>query len=368
LICNVDCIYCYANKKYTYNSLTIDQWEEIIYETAVKFKAKDISVSGGDIFLYPYWKEFVTLLAYYKYYPELPTKSPLSISDQQFLYDLGFKSYQISLDTLSLEILGETLQITEPEEYKKELLRSIETANNVGLKLSINSVQTRFSYHDIYETMQQLAIFNHIYRIAIDAIEFSLYKDGVESLMLREEDIPEYLHQIGLVKTLFQNQDVLLNFNEYPIWVGKNYKLDENEYMERKQCNGGRTGVVILPDGKVTVCEELYWNKKYIIGDLQKQSLLDVFESPDRWKLITPIQSSIAPDSPCRQCDADLFKKCTQEKGRCWRESLKQFNKEDFPDYRCPFWEKTTSEHVDMSCQHVQLIKSKRNKVSKTTI
>ena len=27
----------------------------------------------------------------------------------------------------------------------------------------------------------------------------------------------------------------------------------------------------ILPDGKVTICEELYWNEHFIIGDVTKQ-------------------------------------------------------------------------------------------------
>jgi radical SAM protein with 4Fe4S-binding SPASM domain len=365
MTCDVDCIYCYADKKHDFGGITIEQWEEIIYSAAVKFKAKDISISGGDIFLYPCWKEFLSALAFYHFYPELPTKSALSYEDQKFIYDLGFKSYQLSLDTLNSDNLRKTLQIEDSETYKKNIITSIENADKIGLNISINCVQTRYTYFDIYETMQQLAIYNNIYRIAIDTIEPSLYRPRIEEIMLHKEDIPEYLHQIDLVKRLFQERDILTKFNEDPIYVGKNYQLKEADYFDRKQCNGGRTGVVILPDGKVTVCEELYWNERFIIGDLTKQTMEEIFDSIQRWDLILPSQSAIDPNSPCRNCDDSLFKKCTHEKGICWRDSLKTFKREEYPDYRCPFWVKHERAKVKPIHHQSNLVLHKKSRVIK---
>ncbi len=362
--CKVNCCYCYADKNFVYEPLSMDQWEKIIYDAATIYRAKDISVSGGDIFQYPHWKDLVAILAYYHYYPELPTKTPLSIADQQYLLELGFRSYQISLDTFDSDHLGKILQINNPEEYKRQLITSIETAEKVGLKLSINSIQTRLNYHDIYVTMQQLAVYSNIYRIAIDAAEFSLYKEGMESIMLHEDDIPEYLHQLHITKSIFQDQDIFLKFNEDPIWVGKNFQLNETEYLNRKNCNGGRSGIIILPDGKVTCCEELYWNPKYMIGDLKKQTLLEVFDSPERWNIITPQQSAMPLDSPCSYCDEALFMNCTQQKGRCWRESLKKFKREDFPDYRCPYWDNIHEKQLEPNRSYTHIYNNMKRRIS----
>lgn len=34
-----------------------------------------------------------------------------------------------------------------------------------------------------------------------------------------------------------------------------------------------------MPDGKVTICEELYWHPHFIIGDLKKQTLKEIWNS-----------------------------------------------------------------------------------------
>ena len=39
--------------------------------------------------------------------------------------------------------------------------------------------------------------------------------------------------------------------------------------------------VFILPDGNVTICEQLYWNSHFIIGDVQRTNLKDI-----RWPSI----------------------------------------------------------------------------------
>ena len=41
----------------------------------------------------------------------------------------------------------------------------------------------------------------------------------------------------------------------------------------------------VLPDGKVSACEQLYWHPQFIIGDLKKQSIEEIWNSPKAWEL-----------------------------------------------------------------------------------
>lgn len=38
-------------------------------------------------------------------------------------------------------------------------------------------------------------------------------------------------------------------------------------------CSALNSHLFILPDGKVTICEQLYWNPRFIIGDAKKSGL-----------------------------------------------------------------------------------------------
>ena len=52
------------------------------------------------------------------------------------------------------------------------------------------------------------------------------------------------------------------------------------------QCfKGGSCGILenrlfVLPDGKVTLCEQLYWHPQFILGDLKEQTLAEIWQSP----------------------------------------------------------------------------------------
>ena len=58
----------------------------------------------------------------------------------------------------------------------------------------------------------------------------------------------------------------------------------------------------VLPDGKVTICEELYWHPKFIVGNILEQSLNDIWNSEAALNLYYLNQSKISDESPCKTC------------------------------------------------------------------
>lgn len=91
----------------------------------------------------------------------------------------------------------------------------------------------------------------------------------------------------------------------------------------------------ILPDGKVTICEQLYWNKNFLIGDLAKMSISEVWNSPRALYLAHRQQNDYSSDSYCHKCK--IFDTCKANLNDCFPNIMKVYGKEhwDYPDPRC---------------------------------
>ena len=93
----------------------------------------------------------------------------------------------------------------------------------------------------------------------------------------------------------------------------------------------------VLPDGQVTICEELYWNPRFIIGDVRKQSLMEIWESKKALELYNLSQETFRKTSACHICPQ--FDPCHQQSGVCWKMVIEAYGDEywDLPDPRCPY-------------------------------
>lgn len=113
-------------------------------------------------------------------------------------------------------------------------------------------------------------------------------------------------------------------------------EVRKQRFNHRAFCSGNTKSMVILPDGRVTICEELYDHPKFIIGDLTKQSILEVWNSDEAINLFKLQKKALNPQSACKQCDELEY--CRQGLGVCWKTVLMAYGDEnwDFPDPRCP--------------------------------
>ena len=105
--------------------------------------------------------------------------------------------------------------------------------------------------------------------------------------------------------------------------------------FEGSKCTALRTHLFILPDGKVTVCEQLYWNPRFIVGDVTKESIREVWNSEKAMRLWLLDKENMSSDTPCRECP--VMEVCYSERNRCWADVIKAYGEEcwDYPDPRC---------------------------------
>lgn len=124
--------------------------------------------------------------------------------------------------------------------------------------------------------------------------------------------------------------------------LNKEYYSDQggSKYFKGNKCSALSMQFFILPDGKVTICEQLYWHPYFIIGDVCNNSLSSVWNSKRAKFLAYRAWNDIRPTSKCYECT--LNKECFEHNNRCWVDIMKAYGKDnyDYPDPRCEFADK----------------------------
>ena len=171
---------------------------------------------------------------------------------------------------------------------------------------------------------------------------FSLTKHENYARMIRVKAFKEMIPSIQAVKqvetylrdaSLKYSFDILDDLSATTAESMNNYK----KFKNRNICSGNVTSLTILPDGRVTICEELYWNENFIIGDLTKSSIIDVWNSNKSKSISCLKQKDIPKNSPCSSCTD--FEGCRYDRGVCWKEVVAVYGTANwlFPDPTCPF-------------------------------
>lgn len=99
----------------------------------------------------------------------------------------------------------------------------------------------------------------------------------------------------------------------------------------------------ILSDGNVTICEQLYWNSHFIIGDVQRTNLKDIWQSQEALYLCNLSRQDIGQHNKCQACTH--FEECFRYGNRCWNNITRAYGKKywDYPDPRCILAPKKTN-------------------------
>lgn len=339
LKCATSCIYCYADRKNHQNlRMDLDLVEDIIEQ------AKDLGVlrfklMGGEIMLYKGWERIVSKMIDYGFQPDISTKRPITENEILKWKEIGATTdpIQISLDTLIKDHLYRILGVHDP--YYDNIKQTFDLLEKHQVNYVVHTVVNQ--YNDSIEDIMSLANFfqhrRYLKNWMFDAAKCSMY-NGLEYKDYKTT--PENLNKIGkYVDNLNElnsfpfklyKPSILRDFNRLPI------KDKEKRFMNRTMCSGNLNALYILPDGQVTICEELYWHPHFIIGDLKKQTLKEIWNSEKAKKLFYLKQSSIPKDSPCSDCPD--FADCRKYKHICWRDTILAygFDKWYYPDISCP--------------------------------
>lgn len=332
--CVTDCIYCYADKLTKHAQMSLEKVLNLIDE-AYDLGIKSFDLSGGEIFTFKGWERILEKLYEKGYNPYLSTKVSLTEQEIDRLYETGARKIQISLDSLDPQLLKETLKVSL--DYSERIKNTIIYLSKKGFSIIIKSVLTRTTC--TVENLEQLIKFMkdipHIQQYTYTPVGYSHYK-SVEDFNTFKPTMHQILDMNAYFERLGQSN---LSFKLLPdtgaVMDGIECCNIQN-FNSRAICSGNVYEMVVLPDGQVTICEELYWNPHFIIGDVTKNSLLEVWQSDKAMSLWKLDQKKFPAESACRTCVE--FEACRYNEGVCWKELMAHYGKENwmYPDSRCP--------------------------------
>jgi len=328
--CYTNCVYCYANRGFKYKPMTKEQIMSIIHQ-AKDIGIMSLDVNGGEVLLHPDCMEIFKEMVSCGFHPLISTKVPVERDKIKELKDIGFSQIQLSLDSCNKNTLCGLLNVKVT--YFQDIDRTLHDAEAVGMNIIIHCVLSKLntSVNEISSLLSYLEQFTNIKQIRLSPAGFSLYKDNYASYSPSKNALNEIFSLIE--KRYNKKTKKLIKTDKYP--TKEDYR-NETSFSNRAICSGNTRSFVILPDGRVSICEELYDHPQFIIGDLTKQTIMEMWNSPKAVSLFSLNQDLINKNSPCSRCES--FTHCRTTKGVCWKEVLMAYGKEnwDYPDPRCP--------------------------------
>jgi len=327
--CCTNCVYCYADREtIVSNMIPFARIQEIIKE-ANELQMRDIGIDGGDFFMYPHWYELLLELNKYGYKPLISTKFPITRDTVDKLLTIGVEKLQLSLDSVRNQEIQRILRVNE--DYLPRVIEGIRMLNDAGIQITLKPVIT--NNNDTIDSVEELVVFasefENIKDIYLTPADYSQFKTfNYHSTRTKLKLIEDY---VPVLKEKFKKNIVMLGYGSDG--------TEENKmkaFGNRSTCSGNTSSFFVLPDGKVTLCEQLYWHPFFIIGDLNHQSIMEMWNSEKALSLWNFSQDEVQDSSPCKSCE--IFDNCRRGQGNCWRMAVVTYGSDcyDYPSPNCP--------------------------------
>lgn len=335
--CVTHCVYCYADVQTKVQHLVPTyRWLELIQEAKL-MQVRQINLMGGEIFMHKDWDILLKELVDQGMSPEyLSTKKPLTKDLIIRLQNTGYRNcIQVSLDAYDVDVLSKSLGVDKG--YLDRMERGIRLLDDSGLPYHIATVLhvyngTEKALRVLFDFLLSLRHLSN-WRISLVVNSIMINYGQFAELKLSKRQIDVLFHYVDEVLSPRSSFPILLN----------SIALDRSYYactigskgFEGTLCSALNTHLFVLPDGQATICEQLYWNSRFIIGDVMRSTLKEIWKSERSLKLAYLQKNDLQKNSLCKNCE--LLESCYGNRNRCWSDIIKAYGVDnwDYPDPRC---------------------------------
>lgn len=329
--CNTNCIYCYAKRDVKQEMSTSEILK--VFKDLSSYAIVNLTLTGGDIFARKDWYEIISSSIDAGFGYLISTKTALGEADIIKLKQLGVHQLQFSLDTITPKILRDIINVDDG--YCDRLKAMFQVCTNQDIKISLRTVLCRQNANvDSIKTLCDFVDTNNC--ISNWVITPAFYSEN-------KKDYNHYAVSNDMLKRVFtylQKRDMRIRplFNKLN---NKGYILQRtknvSDFVENNQiCYANTYSMSILPSGDCTVCEMLYYNKHFIIGNIKEKSIEEIWNSNRALNLYSPSKEDIAKDSACSSCLVFNVCKKNMAKRVCYVDVMKVHKHPDYPDPKCP--------------------------------
>ena len=324
--CNYKCRYCYAPRHQHNRMLSLDKINGMLTQMN-EWHIPSIFFSGGDPLCHPHINDILQLCVDYGIKPMLPTKSIITNKQIDFLLQMKINEIQISID-IDEDMLCRMLLGTNSN-YISSQLYQIEYLIKQGIQVYTNSVLTSYTIRHVPALVQRL------HSLGVQRMSFSQYSRSrychQDDLFCDPNDYEWLDREIKILHDTYPALNISYKNMKDPTFMSLQEK--EMYFQNRPNCTAGKMGMVVLPDGQITICETLYYNQSLIIGDLRTSSIKEVWNAERRQVIVLQSPKYLSA-GVCTSCPEIEY--CYVVKGKCYVRALQAYNDPKMPDPYCP--------------------------------
>lgn len=328
-ICETDCIYCYAERpKLPPDSyMKPSRWIEIIKE-AGELGVDLISFGGGDPLTYPGIEQLLITASSYHMKYLLPTKTLVTASRARELAEIlsPWGQVQVSIDSFDSTTAD---YMTGTKNYAARARTSINNLIAAGLNVQTNTVVTPINIAGIEQLVLELRQLG-VSRANITNYARSHHRHN-NDLFLSLSQMDHLNNTVNRLKRELQWPELTCNASSRDFSRPGNN--DIVAWTNRASCSGGFSSCTILPNGDIVLCEQIPHQPQFVVGNIARQSLLEIWNSECVKQFITPSQQLFA-GTACENCDE--FDICHRIYGRCFRDAYFNYANIYAPSPNCP--------------------------------
>lgn len=332
--CYTNCIYCYADR-HRQDDMNLKSILSII-DKAKKENIPNVLISGGDILATKNWKIILSKLTSFGYPQIISTKIPLREDDIISLKNNIINRVQISIDSFEDSELLDIVRVNSL--YFRKMKETFKYAEKLDLSIDIKTVLTKYNANirTLKNMYQELSKYKCIKSWNIvpaffsshNELDYNTYKVNIETLKV----LLDFLKRLkpSFIIEYKKIEDTIFTIQE-------KYKSESEFVQKNKGCIANIYGLSVMSNGKATICEMLYYNESFYIGDALKDSIKSIWNSHPalKFNFRNKIEKS---NSPCYSC---------KELEKCKKSNLKKIcivdvintygtDKWEYPDPRCP--------------------------------
>lgn len=299
--CDNCCIYCFNHSNQANANYLDYKYISIIAEQLKCGGVSTINITGGDPLCHPDIYSILKLLISYGFFLGLSTKKVLNDVCVKQLGECGIKRLQISIDSVD-DRVNETL--IRRQQYYRQQRKSIQYLVDRGISVDVNCVVTAINIDTIVPMLYDLD------SVGVKNLFLTPYlsvNDCLDKFLM-----PSTKQINNLVESLSQIHSVNILWEFAVPEQGESYSFFNGEH---RMCAGGRMSIVINHTGDITVCERLVDDSRFVVGNIKRNSIVEIWNSEEMRKLTHPTPDCFA-NTQCENCDS--FYECITCGGVCY--------------------------------------------------
>jgi len=288
--CNHRCNYCCnSSAEKLPDELSGKQWLEVI-DQAAELGVKSITFSGGEPLLHESFLEIIKHTSSQGIYPIISTNGTLiteKLAEQ--LAKAGADFIHLSMSALDEKVYD---QIVGRAGNLPKVKAAIRYLKRFGFYLRLKMVLMSENIAEV-EGLLDFCAQEKVDCVHLAPFRYTHLARGSAKLLPSRAEL-ERVAQIAKSKSELYGSSI-------QIAPPPSEDLAWHQPQDIVRCGGIKTKLTLLPNGNITLCEALGNHPNFIIGNVQKDSLGEIWDS-EKPDLVNSCKQNVV-DEPCKSCE-----------------------------------------------------------------